>query len=140
MNWGKNLTMIGAIRIDGWLTLSTMWQATTKHTFVEWVRLRLAPKLRPGDIVVMDNLPAHKDSRVEELIRDRGATLKFLPPYSPDLNPIEPAWAVVKQRLKYYAARCPRALRRAAHRARRAIKPRQCASWYAHAGYSAQHN
>ena len=57
MNWGNNLTLIGAIRCDRWLTLSTKWRAVTKVTFVAWVRDRLAPKLRRGDIVLMDNLP-----------------------------------------------------------------------------------
>jgi hypothetical protein len=93
MNWGNNLTMIGAIRADRWLTMSTDWQAANAERFVVWVERRLVPKLREGDIVIMDNLGAHKDARVRQLIDQCGATLQFLPPYSYDLNPIESAWA-----------------------------------------------
>jgi hypothetical protein len=78
------------------LTLSTDWEAATAERFVTWVQTRLAPKLRVGDVVVMDNLAAHKDPRVRNLIAHCGATLAFLPPYSYDLNPIESAWALIK--------------------------------------------
>ena len=94
-NWGPNLTMIGAIRQDQWVTLSTKWRAVTKVTFTVWVRQRLAPRLRPGDIVVLDNLRAHMDPAVRTLVEARGATLRFLPPYSYDFNPIEAAWGLV---------------------------------------------
>ena len=86
MNWGNNLTMIGAIRVGQWVTIGTGWQAANTDRFVTWVERRLAPKLRIGDIVIMDNLAAHKDGRVRDLIEQRGATLEFLPPYSYDLN------------------------------------------------------
>lgn len=135
MNRGKNLTMIGAIRCDGWLAMGTTWQATNTESFAQWVRDRLAPKLRPEDIVVMDNLGAHKSTRVRELIEAQGAQLVFLPPYSPDLNPIEPGWALVKKRLRALAPRNPSALRRSAQHARHAVRPRHCRNWYAHAGY-----
>jgi len=72
--------------------------------FVTWVEHRLAPKLLVGDIVVMDNLGAHKDARVRHLIEQRGATLQFLPPYSYDLNPIESAWGLIKKRIRSGAA------------------------------------
>lgn len=136
MIWGKNLTMIGAIRQDGWLTLGTCWNAANADRFVNWLRRCLIPKLRKGDIVIMDNAKAHKDSRIGELIEAAGASLKFLPPYSPDLNPIEPGWAIVKKRLRRIAPRSPDRLRRCVHRMRRAVKPRHCRNWYAHAGYS----
>jgi hypothetical protein len=100
MNWGTNLTLIGAIRHDRWLTLSTRWRAVTKHTFTAWVRQRLAPRLRPGDVVLLDNLRAHTDPAVRVLIERRGAQLRFLPPYSYDFNPIEAAWALVKKRIR----------------------------------------
>ena len=104
-NWGDNLTLIGAIRASGWVTTSTWWHATTADRFVTWVRRRLAPKLRTGNIVVMDNLGAHKDSRVEGLIEARGASLHYLPPYGCDLNPMEPGWGFIKKRLRGTAAR-----------------------------------
>ena len=92
MNWGDNLTLIGALRRDGWVTLSTKWRAVNSDTFLTWVRSRLQPRLRPGDIVVLDNLKAHKQLAVRLLVEQRGATVRYLPPYSHDLNPIEPAW------------------------------------------------
>ena len=135
MNWGNNLTMIGAIRADRWLTLSTDWHAANAERFVGWVARRLAPKLRAGDIVIMDNLGAHKDARVRQLIEQRGATLEFLPPYSYDLNPIESAWALIKKRIRAIAPRTGAALRATAQRAWRVIRPEHCSKWYAHAGY-----
>jgi hypothetical protein len=99
-NWGDNLTLIGALRASGWVTMSTWWHATTAERFVTWVRQRLAPKLRPGDIVVMDNLAAHKDRRVETLIAGRGAAIQFLPPYGHDLNPMEPSWGFINKRIR----------------------------------------
>jgi transposase len=135
MNWGNNLTMIGAIRADRWLTMSTDWQAANAERFVLWVERCLAPKLRVGDIVIMDNLGAHKDGRVRQLIEQSGATLEFLPPYSYDLNPIESAWALIKKRIRSIAPRTGAALRSTAQHAWRAIRPEHCYKWYAHAGY-----
>jgi len=134
-NWGDNLTMIGALRASGWVTMSTWWHATTAERFVTWVRRRLCPKLSAGDVVVMDNLAAHKAPRVEPLIVACGATVHYLPPYGHDLNPIEPGWGFIKKRLRGTAARTGRVLRRAAQRASRAIRPRHCQHWFAHAGY-----
>ena len=135
MNWGDNLTMIGAIRADRWLTMSTGWEPANAERFVTWVERRLVPKLRPGDVVVMDNLGAHKDARVRLLIEQSGATLVFLPPYSYDFNPIESAWALIKKRIRSIGPRTGRALRSTAYRAWRAIRPEHCQKWYAHAGY-----
>lgn len=135
MNWGNNLTMIGAMRADRWLALSTGWEAANADRFVRWVTGRLAPRLRVGDIVVMDNLGAHKDRRVREAIEQRGASLVFLPPYSYDLNPIESAWALIKKRIRSAAPRTASALRAVAQRAWRAIRPDHCWNWFAHAGY-----
>jgi transposase len=135
MNWGDNLTMIGAIRAERWLTMSTAWQAANAERFVIWVERRLVPKLRIGDVVLMDNLGAHKDGRVRNLIEQCGATLEFLPPYSYDFNPIESAWALIKKRIRSVAPRTAAALRSTARHAWRVIRPEHCQSWYAHAGY-----
>ena len=135
MNWGDNLTMIGAIRADRWLTMGSNWKAANAERFVTWVECRLVPKLRVGDVVIMDNLAAHKDARVRLLIEQCGATLAFLPPYSYDFNPIESAWALIKKRIRSIAPRTGRALRSAAQHAWRAIRPEHCHKWYAHAGY-----
>jgi transposase len=135
MNWGTNLTMVGAMRVDGWLTLATGWEAMNARRFLAWVQRRLVPRLRPDDIVVLDNLGAHKTSGVREAIEGAGATMRFLPPYSYDFNPIEPGWALIKKRLRAVAPRTSAALRSAAQRARRVVRPDHCRHWFAHAGY-----
>jgi transposase len=135
MNWGDNLTMIGAIRARRWVTLGTHWRGTTRDKFLHWVDRRLTPRLRPGDVVLMDRLPVHRAAAVRDLIEARGAILRLLPPYSPDFNPIEPAWGLVKKRLRTLAPRTGRHLRRAVHRARRVVTPTHCQRWFAHAGY-----
>ena len=135
MNWGDNLTLIGAIRVDRWLTLRTEWGAANADRFATWVERCLGPKLRTGDVVIMDNLGAHKDARVRAVIEERGATLVFLPPYSYDLNPIESAWALMKKRIRSVGPRTARALRSTAQRAWCAIRPEHCQKWFAHVGY-----
>ena len=135
MNWGANLTMIGAMRSDRWLTLSTDWWAANAERFVTWVDRQLVPKLRAGDIVVMDNLSAHKNVRVRDRIEAAGATLQFLPPYSYDLNPIESAWGLIKKRIRAVAPRSGATLRHTARWAWRVIRPHHCQGWFAHAGY-----
>jgi hypothetical protein len=82
MNWGDNLTLIGAMRADRWLTLGMCWRGVSYESFETWVRTRLAPRLRRGDIVLLDNLNAHKSPTVRQLIEARGATVRFLPPCS----------------------------------------------------------
>lgn len=134
-NWGDNLTMIGAMRLTGWVAMGTWWRAANRHRVVDWVRRRLAPKLRRGDIVVLDNLAAHKDPRIAQIVAGRGATLHPLPPYGDDLNPIEPGWGLVKKRIRAVAPRSGPALRRVAQHAWHAIRPRHCRNWFAHAGY-----
>jgi transposase len=136
MNWGKNLTLIGAIRQRGWVTLGTQWTAATAQSFVTWVRRRLAPCLQPGDVVVLDNLRAHKDPRVRHIIVSRGARVRFLPPYSYDLNPIEAAWGLVKKRIRAFAPRTAHALRHMARAARHVVSAYHCRQWFAHAGYA----
>lgn len=135
INWGNNLTLVGAIRVDRWLTLATAWGAMTKVRFVAWVRRHLVRHLRRGDVVVMDNLAAHKAPQVRALIERVGATLRFLPPYSYDFNPIESAWALIKKRIRAVAPRTGPTLRCTAQRARRVVRPRHCRNWFAHCGY-----
>ncbi len=135
MNWGDNLTMVGALRRDGWVTLCTKWRAVNSDTFLTWVRRHLRPRLRPGDIVVLDNLKAHKQLAVRTAIEQRGATVRYLPPYSHDLNPIESAWALVKKRIRTQAPRHADALRRVARAARHVVRPHHCLNWFTHAGY-----
>jgi transposase len=138
MNWGKNLTVLGAIRLSGWVTLTTMFATANKQRFVRWLKTILLPKLRTDDVLVMDNLSAHHDERVTAACARRGVQLVYLPPYSPDLNPIEPGWALQKQYVRQHAPRHPHALRRIARRARYRVTARHCRGWFEHAGYSVQ--
>jgi transposase len=107
----------------------------TAVRFADWVEHRLAPRLRAGDIVLLDNLTAHKPRRIRRIIEAVGATLRYLPPYSHDFNPIEPAWALIKKRIRTIAPRTGPVLRATAQRAYHVIRPRHCQNWFAHAGY-----
>jgi transposase len=138
MNWCDNLTLIGAMRADRWLTLGTCWRGVTSESFERWVRARLAPRLRPGDVVLLDNLRAHKSLRVRQLIERCRATVQFLPPYSHDLNPIEPAWALIKKRIRKHGPRTAGALRRVARAARHACGRAIAVSGFAMLGTSIQ--
>jgi transposase len=123
MTWGDNLALVGTIRVDKWLTLATSWGAMNRARFIQWVRRHLVRHLRPGDIVVLDNLAAHQARQVQELVEAVGAQLRFLPPYSHDFNPLESAWALIKKRIRSAAPRTGRALRQAAQRARSIGRP-----------------
>lgn len=138
MNWGKNLTLLGAMRLAGWVLLSTMFDTTNKDRFVSWLVTKLLPRLKRGDILLMDNLKAHKDPRVKYWCRHFGVRVIYLPPYSHDFNPIEPCWGLQKQYVRKHAPRTPSALVRVARRARRRVTPRHCRQFFEHAGYSAQ--
>lgn len=135
-NWGKyNWTFLGAIRLSGWVLLTSIYGSAKKDTFVRWFRKRLLPKLKRGDVIVMDNLSAHHDPRVAVACREAGVRLLYLPPYSPDFNPIEPSWALQKQYVRRHAPRDARTLRQLARRARYRVKPRHCRGWFKAAGY-----
>jgi transposase len=101
----KVLTLTAAIRLEGVGGCLSFDGATNAVTFEAYVEHALAPTLRPGDIVVMDNLPAHKGPEVERLIQAAGAELRYLPAYSPDLNPIEKMFSKMKTVLRKAAAR-----------------------------------
>lgn len=135
VHWHQ-LTMCGAVTAKGWLAFSTSWKTMNKDRFTLWVQNVLAPRLRPGQVVVMDNLRAHHAPRVRELIEERGASIKFLPPYSPDMNPIEPCWALVKKELRRCAIRDKQALRRGARRARHRVRPAHNLAFAIHSGYA----
>jgi transposase len=135
MNWGRTLTLLGAMRHTGWVNLQTMFATANADRFVAWLTRALLPRLQRGDVLVMDNLAAHHDRRVAPACRRRGVRLLYLPPYSPDLNPIEPGWALQKQQVRKHAPRPADHLRRVARRARYRITPQHCRQWFAHAGY-----
>ena len=106
----KILTILGAISTRGTIATMTIEAATDREIFLAYLDEVLCPKLRPGDVVVMDNLSSHKVQGVRERIEAAGAQLLYLPPYSPDLNPIEKAWAKLKQLLRAAKARTKEAL------------------------------
>jgi len=103
--------------------------------FLAYIEQGLAPTLRPGDIVIMDNLPAHKPDAIRAAIATAGAELRYLPPYSPDLNPIEMAFSKLKALLKKTAPRSLGALWDAIADALRQVKQEECANFFAAAGY-----
>jgi transposase len=103
-------TMISSIRLNGSTACMVVDGATTKDIFKAYVDKILLPTLHPGDVVVLDNLSSHKNQDIEDLIESVGAELWFLPPYSPDLNPIEKMWSKVKAILRKLKARTEQAL------------------------------
>lgn len=128
-------TMISAIRLEGVATAMVTEGATNTLVFAGFIESFLVPVLRPRDIVVMDNLSSHKASCVAEAIEAAGAEVWYLPPYSPDLNPIELMWSKVKNHLRSIAARTKRTLITAVGKALNAVTPEDLAGWFAHDGY-----
>jgi transposase len=136
-NWGANVTLLASMRREGMGACIAVEGATTKVVFEAYVEEALAPSLRPGQVVVMDNLSSHKGQRVRELIEGRGCKLVYLPPYSPDLNPIEQAFAKLKASLRSAQARTFGALIEAMGRALEEISGRDAWGFFRHCGYYA---
>lgn len=137
-NFGDVVTVIGALTVEGITALMTIRGGTTKDVFASYVEEVLAPELEPGDVVVLDNLAAHKDPRVREMIEAHGAKLIFLPPYSPDLNPIEIAWSWLKRWLKSARARTEDSINIALAMALDIVDADMASAWIRHCGYQAQ--
>jgi transposase len=136
----KIVTMISAIRTAGPFATASVVGATDSDVFRTYVRQVLAPQLHPGDVVVMDNLSPHKASGVREAIESVGATLRYLPPYSPDFNPIENMWSKVKGKLRSLAARSVESLHDAIATAVGTVTPTDCVGFFHHCGYVARSN
>jgi transposase len=136
-NWGDNVSMMGAIGLDGLRTLATLEGAVDSEAFGGFVGHFLAPVLHPGDIVLWDNLSVHKAAGAREAIEAVGAQLVWLPPYSPDFNPIEECWSKLKALLRSAAARTREELDKAIAKAMAAITAADAAGWFTHAGYQA---
>jgi len=128
-------SLLSSIRFDGSTAAMTLPGATDRLAFDAYIEKVLVPTLRPGDIVVLDNLATHKSPRAAELIRQAGAELWFLPPYSPDLNPIEKMWSKVKAHLRRLKARTQQALNAAVAKALKSINAHDAKNWYRHSGY-----
>jgi len=136
INYGENITLIGALGSQGLDALLMIAGATDGEVFRAYTERILCPTLAAGDIVIMDNLAAHKVSGIREAIEARGAELIYLPPYSPDLSPIERCWSKIKTALRAVGARTYRALNRAITRALETITLSDALAWFAHCGYS----
>jgi transposase len=132
-------TMVSALRhdrIDAPLVIEGAMDAMVFRGYVEQM---LVPSLRASDVVVMDNLSPHKPRGVQEAIEAAGATVRYLPPYSPDFNPIEPMWSKVKQHLRSAAARTHGHLVSAVGDAMRSVTPDDCHGFFAGCGYAGTH-
>jgi transposase len=131
----KTSTFIGALRCDGLVAPSVFDGAINGELFLAYVEQVLVPTLKPGDIVIMDNLRSHKVAGVREAIEAAGATLLFIPPYSPDLNPIEMAFAKLKALLRAKAIRTVEALWNTLGTLVGCFTPKECANFFRHDGY-----
>jgi len=132
----KLLTILAAVTVHGVLAAATTDAATDAGVFLTFAAEALAPALRPGQVVVMDNLAAHHVARVRELVEAAGCRLVYLPPYSPDLSPIEPMWSKLKQALRSTGARAVAALDEAVGAALATITPADCLGYFRHCGYT----
>ena len=132
---GKNRTLITALTLDGLGPGLLLDEAIDRVTFDGYIMHRLAPTLKPDQIVVVDNLKVHYSDRATAAIEARGAHLWYLPAYSPDLNPIEEAFSKVKAALRTSGPRTVEAHSTAVWAALRTITPHDAAGWFAHAGY-----
>jgi transposase len=131
----KTITLTAAIRLDGVGACLAFDGATDTACFAAYIGECLAPTLRAGDIVVMDNLSCHKTAEVERLIRAAGAEVRYLPAYSPDLTPIEKLFSKLKGLLRTAATRTVDGLIEAMGEALRAVRPSDLLGWFAHCGY-----
>lgn len=129
-------TMISSVRLDGTTACMVVDGATTKDIFEAYIQQILLPTIKAGDIVVLDNLSAHKSQRVRELIKSVGAGLWYLPAYSPDLNPIEKMWSKVKSILRTFKAGTKEALVYAIAKALEMVTAGDAEGWFESCGYT----
>jgi len=134
VNKGKNMTVLGALSVDGIMASMTVEGSTDAQVFLTYVQTILAPTLHAGQVVCMDNLSSHQVSGVKEAIESTGARLESLPPYSPDFSPIEKCWSKFKAILRKKAARTRDVLDPAITEAFAMITPQDARGWFAHCG------
>src|SRR6185437_11054017 len=133
------LTLLGALSLRGVQAMMTIPAPTDGEIFRTFLDQVLAPTLRPGDVLVVDNLSAHKVAGVRQIVEKRGARVLYLPPYSPDLNPIDPAWSKLKTLLRAAKARTEEALQHAITDLLPQITPADAAGWFRRSGIGLQH-
>jgi len=131
----KTITFVAGLRVRGMTAPFVLDGAMNGAMFLAYVKRCLVPTLKRGDIVAMDNLPVHRVAGVAEAIEAAGATLLYLPPYSPDLNPIEQAFSKLKAHLRKAAEHTIPGLMRRIGRVVRAFSPKECRNFFRHAGY-----
>jgi transposase len=134
-NRGRNTTLLASITLSGMGEALAVEGSTNKEVFEAYVERALAPTLEAGQVVIMDNLSAHKPARVRELIESRGCELVYLPPYSPDFNPIEEAFSKIKSMVRRAAARTKDALIEVLGQVLPAINAQDARGYFEHAGY-----
>ena len=137
-NRGKNTTLLAAMTLEGMGETMAVEGSTDRWVLEAYVEHALAPALRAGQVVIMDNLPAHKPERVRELIEERGCELIYLPAYSPDLDPIEEAFSKVEDMLRRAGARTKEALLEVLGEALSAVSSGDARGYFEHAGYRPQ--
>jgi transposase len=133
----KTTTFVAGLRSDGIVAPFVLDGPINRAAFETYLARVLVPELRPGDVVIMDNLSSHKGPRVREMIEAAGASLRYLPPYSPDFNPIENAFAKLKALLRKAAERTISGLWDAIGRLIDLFTPNECANYLANSGYDA---
>jgi transposase len=136
--WGhwKTVTFVAGMRLDGFTAPFAIDCAMNGAIFVEYLRQCLAPSLKPGDIVIIDNLPAHKRDEVRAILEAAGASLRYLPPYSPDLNPIEQSFAKLKAHLRKANERTIPALYDRIGEALATFQPTEFRNYFRKSGYA----
>ena len=131
----KTTTFVAGLRLTGMMAPFVVDGPMNRSAFLAYVSRVLGPELKPGDVVILDNLPAHKGSRVRQAIEAGGASILYLPPYSPDFNPIENAFAKLKAFLRKAAERTIEGLWRVIGRLVDLFTPDECANYFTAAGY-----
>jgi transposase len=135
-NYGSHTSVIGAVGLRGLVATLTIEGAVDALCFDAYLARVLAPQLRRGDVIVLDNLGAHRASRIEEVAAGRGARVLWLPPYSPDFSPIEQCWSKIKAFLRGAKARTNDELNRALAQAIKLVTKSDIRGWFKHCGYS----
>lgn len=135
LNTPTNTTILSSIRVNGEMTYVVYKGGTNEERFLQYLQI-LLPTLHPDDILIMDNMSSHRTKKVQELLKEAGVKYLYLPPYSPDLNPIEKAWAKAKGVLRKLGARTPEALLEAIDKAMKTITPDDCVGYFSSCGYS----
>jgi transposase len=135
-NYGTHTSVIGAMGLRGLVAALTVEGAVDAEVFTAYAERVLGPRLRRGDVVVLDNLTAHRASRIEEVAEARGAQVLWLPPYSPDYSPIEQCWSKIKAYLRGAKARTREALEEALTAALGLVTKADIRGWFKHCGYS----